>query len=93
MVSNQSPNASAAPDASADRPAAIRSRRARAIEQTSLLVPLIGMGLGTWALLRGEPKTRSIGLAALVASVSAGLTRWQMARWVTETSRHALPDE
>ncbi|MET0795617.1 MAG: heme-binding protein [Polyangiaceae bacterium] len=74
----------------APSPAAVQSRRTRAIEQSSLLLPLIGIGVGAWAVLRGERQTRSLGLAALVASLSASLTRWQMARWVTEKARYRV---
>ena len=71
-------------------PAALQSRRTRVVEQTSLLLPLIGIGVGAWAMLRGERSTRSLGAAALVASASASLTRWQLARWFTETTRYRV---
>jgi len=70
--------------------AAVQSRRTRAVEQTSLVLPLIGIGVGAWALLRGERSTRSLGAAALIASASAGLTRWQLARWFTEKARYQV---
>ncbi len=81
---------SATPATIAATPAALQSRRTRAVEQTSLLLPLIGIGVGTWALLRGERTTRSLGLAALIASTSASLTRWQLARWFTEKARYQV---
>ncbi len=68
----------------------IESRRTRTVEQTSLLLPLVGIGAGAWAVLRGERKTRPLALAALVASTSASLTRWQLARWFTERARYSI---
>ena len=80
----------ATPAPLAATPAAIRSRRTRAVEQTSLLVPLLGVGVGAWAALRGDRTTRSLGVAALIASASASLTRWQLARWFTEKARYQV---
>jgi hypothetical protein len=81
---------SATPEKVAPTPAAIRSRQIRVVEQTSLVLPLLGIGVGSWALLRGDRSTRPLALAALVGSIGASLMRWQMARWVTETARYRV---
>jgi len=73
-----------------ESPAALQSRRTRAVEQTSLVLPLLGIGAGAWALLRGGRTARSLGAAALVASASASLTRWQLARWFAEKARYRV---
>lgn len=73
-----------------ETPAALQSRRTRAVEQTSLFVPLLGIGVGAWALLRGDRSARTLGTAALIASASASLTRWQLARWFTEKARYRV---
>lgn len=71
-------------------PAARQSRRTRALEQTSLVVPLAGLGVGLFLALRGEGRTRQIGLATLGGALGALLTRWQLARWVTEKPRYQV---
>ena len=81
---------SASPETVPATPAAVQSRRIRAVEQTSLLLPLLGIGMGTLALLRGDRTTRSLGLAAIAGSVGATLTRWQLARWFTEQARYQV---
>ncbi|MEO6603419.1 MAG: heme-binding protein [Polyangiaceae bacterium] len=71
-------------------PAARQSRRIRALEQTSLVVPLAALGIGAYLALRGEGRTRRVGLATLGGSLGAVLTRWQLARWVTEKTRYQV---
>jgi hypothetical protein len=46
--------------------------------------------VGTWLTLRGERSTRQLGAAALIASLSASLARWQLARCFTETARYRI---
>lgn len=81
---------SAPPETVPATPAAVRSRRIRAVEQTSLLLPLVGIGVGTLAALRGDRTVRSFGLAAIAGSLGATLTRWQLARWFTEKARYTV---
>jgi hypothetical protein len=69
-------------------PSARQSRRTRIFETASLLVPVAGIGVGAWLAL--GPKTRSLGLATLGGSIGAALTRWQLARLVTETLRYRV---
>lgn len=80
--------ASVEPPLSTD--AAQNSRRTRFFEQASLLLPLAGMGVGAWLTLRGDGRTRAVGLATLAGSFGAALTRWQLARLVTETARYQV---
>jgi SOUL heme-binding protein len=70
-------------------PAARQSRRIRALEQTSLVIPLAALGIGAFLALRGG-RTRQIGIATLGGSLGAVLTRWQLARWVTEKTRYQV---
>lgn len=71
-------------------PAARQSRRVRALEQSSLVLPLAGIGVGAYLALRSEGRARHVGLATLGASFGAALTRWQLARWVTEKARYQV---
>jgi hypothetical protein len=71
-------------------PARRRSRRTRLIEQTSLILPLAGVGVGAWCALRGDRTTREIGITTLVSSFAAMLTRWQLARVFSEKARYEI---
>jgi len=71
-------------------PAALRSRRTRFFEQTSLIVPIAGVGIGAWCALKGDERTRQIGIATLSGSFAAMLTRWQLARLFTEKARYQI---
>ena len=71
-------------------PAMRRSRRTRVFEQTSLILPLAGLGIGAWCALRGEGSTRSVGIATLASSFAAMLTRWQLARLFSEKARYDI---
>ncbi|HYP75888.1 MAG TPA: heme-binding protein [Polyangiaceae bacterium] len=71
-------------------PAMRRSRRTHVIEQTSLIVPFLGAGVGAWCALRGEGSTRRIGLATLGGSLAFMLTRWQLARLFSEKARYKI---
>jgi SOUL heme-binding protein len=71
-------------------PAMRRSRRTRLFEQTSLVVPLAGVGIGAWWALRGEASTRRLGLTTLGGSLAAILTRWQLARLFSEKARYQI---
>ena len=69
-------------------PAARQSISTRFFEQASLVVPLAGVGLGALLALAGDGRTRRLGLTTLGWSVAASVTRWQLARWVTETAHY-----
>jgi len=71
-------------------PAMRRSRRTRFIEQSSLILPLAGAGVGAWCALRGEGSTRRIGVATLCGSLVAMLSRWQFARLFSEKPRYQV---
>src|SRR3954469_10363530 len=71
-------------------PAMRRSRRTRFIEQSSLILPLAGAGVGAWCALRGEGSTRRIGVATLCGSLVAMLSRWQFARLFSEKARYQV---
>jgi len=71
-------------------PARRRSRRTRFFEQTSLILPLAGVGVGAWCALRGDRNTREIGTTMLVSSFAAMLTRWQLARLFSEKARYEI---
>jgi len=71
-------------------PAARRSRRTRFLEQASLIVPLAGVAIGGWCMLRGGKPTRRIGLATLGSSFAAMLGRWQLARLFSEEARYEI---
>lgn len=71
-------------------PAMRLSRRVRVIEQSSLLLPIVGMGLGAWCAFSGEGGTRQWGVAILGTSVVAMLTRWQLSRWFSEKPRYEI---
>jgi hypothetical protein len=71
-------------------PAARQSRRTRFFEQTSLILPLAGIGVGAWLASRDEARARTLGLAALGCSFAAALARWQLARLVTEKARYRV---
>jgi len=71
-------------------PAVRRSRRTRFFEQASLVLPIAGLGVGAWCALRGDARTRQIGLTAIGGSAAAMLTRWQLARWFTEKARYQV---
>ncbi|MEI9937853.1 MAG: heme-binding protein [Pseudomonadota bacterium] len=80
----------AAIDVLPSTPALRRSRRTRFFEQTSVMVPLAGVGIGAWCALRGEGNRRQLGLATLGGSLVAMLTRWQLARWFSEKARYEI---
>jgi hypothetical protein len=67
-----------------------RSRRTRLFEQTSLVLPLAGVGFGAWCALRGEGSTRAVGVTTLAGSLAAMLARWQLARLFTEKARYQI---
>lgn len=71
-------------------PAMRRSRRTRLFEQTSLVLPIAGVAAGTWCMLRGDARTREVGLTTLVGSFAAMLTRWQLARLFSEKARYEI---
>jgi hypothetical protein len=71
-------------------PARRRSRRTRFVEQASLIVPLAGIGVGAWCALNGERSKRELGVATLVSSFAAMLTRWQLARLFSEKVRYQI---
>ena len=71
-------------------PGALRSRRTRVLEQTSLILPLAAAGIGAWCALRGNERTRQIGIATLGSSLAAMLTRWQLARLFSEKARYRI---
>jgi hypothetical protein len=71
-------------------PARRRSRRTRFFEQTSLILPLAGIGVGALCALRSDKTTREIGVTTLVGSVAAMLTRWQLARLFSEKARYEI---
>jgi len=60
--------------------------RAQLVERASLLLPLMGFGIGAWLLLRGG--TRSAGLATLGSALGAGFARWQLARLFSEQAHY-----
>jgi SOUL heme-binding protein len=71
-------------------PAMRRSRRTRFLEQASLILPLAGLGVGAWCALRGDERTRRMGVATLGSSFAAMLTRWQLARLFSEKARYEI---
>jgi len=71
-------------------PGAPQSRRTRVLEQTSLILPLAAAGIGAWCALRGNERTRQIGMATLGSSLAAMLTRWQLARLFSEKARYRI---
>jgi len=71
-------------------PAMRRSRRTRFIEQSSLILPLAGAGVGAWFALRGKGSTRRVGVATLCGSLVAMLSRWQFARLFSEKPRYQI---
>jgi SOUL heme-binding protein len=72
-------------------PAARASRRSRLFEQTSLLLPLAGVGLGAW--LARDAKHRSLGAAVIGGALGAGLFRWQLARLFSEKARYTVESQ
>src|SRR4051812_39311047 len=52
-------------------PAMRRSRRSRLFEQSALIVPLAGVGIGAVCALSGDRSTQKLGVAALASSLAA----------------------
>jgi len=71
-------------------PAMRRSRRTRFFEQTALLLPLAGAGIGAWYALSSDRSRRKLGVATLGSSLLALATRWQLARWFSEEVRYEI---
>lgn len=71
-------------------PAMRRSRRTQLVERASLVLPLVGVGVGAWCALRGDGSTRQVGLTTFGASLAAVVTRWQLARWFSEKANYEV---
>jgi hypothetical protein len=71
-------------------PAMRRSRRTQFFERASLVLPLAGLGIGTWCALSADAGTQKFGVATLGGSLAAMLTRWQLARLFSEKARYQI---
>lgn len=71
-------------------PAMRRSRRTRFFEQSSLILPFVGMAAGAWGMLRGNARARQIGVTTVGCSLAAMLVRWQLGRLFSEKARYEI---
>jgi len=68
---------------------ALRARRTRLMNRASLALPLLGGAIGAWLWGRGF-RYRSAGMATFGAAIGLGVVRWQLQRFVTESTAYEV---